>query len=129
MSLNTKLPKTYESIKKRSKKLHFSNLILKYKHNIKKDPGSYKRIFRKRKENVIIKIFQKKKKLDGKNITDEDLIAKQFNAYFTEIGPKLAKTIQASSLNFASFTENCNSTQTESTLTVNELKKQLFYLK
>ena len=28
--------KLFESIKKRSKKLHFSNLILKYKHNIKK---------------------------------------------------------------------------------------------
>ena len=33
MSLNIKL---FESIKKRSKRLHFSNLILKYKHNIKK---------------------------------------------------------------------------------------------
>ena len=30
--------KLFESIKKRSKKLHFSNLILKYKHNIKR-PG------------------------------------------------------------------------------------------
>ena len=28
--------KHFESIKKRSKKLHFSNLILKYKYNIKK---------------------------------------------------------------------------------------------
>ena len=28
--------KLFESIKKRSKKLHFSNLILKYEHNIKK---------------------------------------------------------------------------------------------
>ena len=30
--------KLFESIKKRSKKLHFSNLILRYKHNIKR-PG------------------------------------------------------------------------------------------
>ena len=38
MSLNTKLTRNFknESIKKWSKKLHFSNLILKYKHNIKK---------------------------------------------------------------------------------------------
>ena len=28
--------KLFESIKKHSKKIHFSNLILKYKHNIKK---------------------------------------------------------------------------------------------
>ena len=55
--------------------------------------------------------------MDGKNITDEDLIAKKFNTCFTEIGPKFAKMIQTSSLNFASFMENCNSTQTESTMT------------
>ena len=73
--------------------------------------------------------FPKKIKLDGKNITDEDLIAKQFNTYFTEIGPKFAKTIQASSLNFASFMENCNSTLAESTLTVNGLKGAFFLLK
>ena len=36
----------------------------------------------------------KKINLEGKNITDEDLIAKKLNTYFTEIGPKLAKTIQ-----------------------------------
>ena len=54
-------------------------------------------------------------------MTDEDIIAKQSNTYFTEIGPKLAKTIQASSLNFESFIENCDNTQVESTLSVNEL--------
>ena len=36
----------------------------------------------------------KKINLEGKNITDEDLIAKKLNTYFTEIGPKLGKTIQ-----------------------------------
>ena len=73
--------------------------------------------------------FPKKIKSDGKKITDENLIAKQFSIYFTEIGLKLAKTIQASSLNFASFMENSNSTQAESTLTVNELKEMFFLLK
>ena len=73
--------------------------------------------------------FQKKIKLDGKNITDEDLIAKQFNTYSTKIGPKLAKTIEEYSLNFASFIEKCNITQAESTLAVNELKEDFFRLK
>ena len=41
----------------------------------------------------------------------------------------LAKMIQTSSLNCASFMENCNSTQAESTLTVNELKEAFFSLK
>ena len=39
----------FESIKKHSKKLHFSNLILKYKNNIKKNLGSYQRINREKK--------------------------------------------------------------------------------
>ena len=82
MSLNAKL---FESIKKCSEKLHFSNLLFKYKYNIKKTW----------------------------EVTDEDLIAKQFNTFFTEIGIKLAKTIQASSLNFTSFRENCNSKQAQ----------------
>ena len=40
--------KLFESIKKHSKKLHFSNLILKYKNNIK-NLGSYQRINREKK--------------------------------------------------------------------------------
>ena len=119
--------KLFESTKKRSKKSHFSNLILKYKHNIKKTWEVIKESIGKGKFNH--QSFPKKIKLDGKNITDEDLIAKQFNTYFTKIGPKLAKTIQESSLNFASFIEKCNSTQAESTLTVNELKEAFFSLK
>ena len=65
-------------------------------------------------------------KLDGKNITDEDLIAKQFNTCFTEIESKLARTVQSSLINFASFIENCNSARAESTLTANELKEAFF---
>ena len=116
-----------ESIKKRSKILHFSNPIRKYNHNIKKTWEVIKESIGKGKFNH--QNFPKKIRLDGKNITDEDRIAKQFNTYFTKIGPKLAKTIQESSLNFASFIEKCNSTQAESTLTVNELKEAFFSLK
>ena len=119
--------KLFESIRKRSNKLNFSNLILKCKHNIKKIWEVIKHSIGKGKFNH--QSFPKKIKLDGKNITDEDLIAKQFNTYFTKIGPKLAKTIQESSLNFASFIEKCNSTQAESTLTVNKLKEAFFRLK
>ena len=72
------------------------------------------------------KFSKKKIKLDGKNVTDGNLIAKQFNTYFTETGTKLAKTIEESSRNFASFLEKCNSTQAESTPTVNELKEAFF---
>ena len=101
-------------------KLHFSNLILKYKHNIKKTWKVIKESIGKGKRNH--QSFPKKIKLDGKNITNEDFIAKHFNTYFTEIGPNLVKRFQASSLNCASYMENCWGTQAESALTVNELK-------
>ena len=117
--------KHFESIKKRSKKLHFSNSIFKYRHNIKKTWEVKEESIGKGKWNH--QSFPQKIKLDGKNITDEDLIAKKFNTYF--ILPKLARMIQPSSLNFANFMENCNSTWAESTLTVNELKEACFSLK
>ena len=107
--------------------MHFSNLFLKYEHNIKKTWKVLKESTGKGKCNI--QSFPKKIKLDGKNITDEELIAKQFNAYFTKIGNKFAKKIQASSLNFTSFMENYNNTQSESTLIVNELIETFFSLK
>ena len=67
--------------------------------------------------------------MDGKDITDEELIAKSFNKYFAEIGPKLAKNIQKSSINFESFMKTCDRTQAESSLTINELKDAFFSLK
>ena len=117
----------FESIKKHSKKLHFSNLILKYKNNIKKPWEVIKESIGKR--NCHDQNFPKKIVVDGKHITDEELIAKSFNKYFVEIGPKLAKNIQKSSLNFESFMKTCDSTQAESTLTINELKDAFFSLK
>ena len=65
--------------------------------------------------------------MDGKDITDEELIAKIFNKYFAEIGPKRAKNIQKSSINFESFMKTCDSTQAESALTINELKDVFFH--
>ena len=55
--------KLFESIKKCSKKLHFSNLLFKYKHNIKKTW----------------------------EVTDEDLIVKQFNMFLKRLELKLLK--------------------------------------
>ena len=60
MSLSTKLARNiFSQIKNDSKKMHFSNLILKYKHYIKKTWEIIKESIRK--GNVIIKVFQKTK--------------------------------------------------------------------
>ena len=65
--------------------------------------------------------------VDGKVITDVELIAKSFNKCVAEIGHKLAKNIQKSSINFESFMKTCDSTQAESALTINELKDAFFH--
>ena len=119
--------KVFESIKKRSKKLYFSNLIVKYKNNIKKTWEVIRESIGKGKSNH--QNFPKKIIVGAKNITNEELIAKNFNRYFSEIGPKLAKKIQTSPSNFESFMETCDTTLTEISLTINELKDAFFPLR
>ena len=81
----------FESIKKRSKKTYFSNLITRYKNDIKKTWVVIKESIGKGRFNY--QNFPKKIIIEGTEITDEELIATQFNKYFAEIGPKLAKNI------------------------------------
>ena len=75
--------KFFESIKKRSKKLYFSKLILKYKNNIKKTWHVIKEAIGKEKykqQNLPKKIL-----VDKKSITETESIAKSFNKHFTQI--------------------------------------------
>ena len=79
--LNTKLGKgIFELIKEHSKKLHFFNFILKYKNNIRKIWEIIKSIGKGKCNH---QIFPKEIKVGEENITNEDLIIKQFNIYFT----------------------------------------------
>ena len=90
--------KLFESVKKRSKKLHFSRLILKYQNNIKKILNVIKDAIGKNKSTK--SNFPKKKIIHKtKTITDVHLFAKDFNSYFTEIGPNLANKIEKYSVN------------------------------
>ena len=76
--------KLFESIKKWSKKLYFSKLILKYKNNIKKTWQVIKEAMGKEKckqQNLPKKIL-----VDKINITETESIAERFNKYFTQIG-------------------------------------------
>ena len=48
--------------------------------------------------------FPKKLVINNKDITNIDLIAENFNKYFSDIGLKLAKNIEVSSIDFRSYT-------------------------
>ena len=90
--------KLFESIKKRSKKLYFSKLILKYKNNIKKTWQVIIEAIGKEKykqQNLPKKIL-----VDKKSITETESIAENFNIYFTQIRPNLAKDIGTSTISF-----------------------------
>ena len=118
-------------MKKHSKQLHFSNLILKNKKNIKKNWGIIKKNYKliKRKGYCNHQSFSKKLVIGNEKITHERLIARRFNIYFAQIGTNLAKTIETSSIKFESFLKKCDSIQPESPLSVNELKNTFFSLK
>ena len=100
----------FEQIKRRAKKLYFSNLIIKYKNNknnkkitwsvIKEAIG--KNSSRRQK-------FPKKIDLGSKFITSTDLIAENFNYCFTELDPNLANKINTPLTNFDTYLNNkCN---------------------
>ena len=69
--------KLFESIKKRSKKLHFSKLLLKYKNNIKKTWQVIKEAIGKEKYKQ--QNFPKKILVDKISITETESTAESFN--------------------------------------------------
>ena len=119
--------KLFESIKKQSKKLYFSKLILKYQNNIKKTWQVIKEAIGKEKckqQNLPKKIL-----VDKISITETESIAESFNKYFTHIGPKLAKDIGTSTKSFNEYIKKHDTTQPEKVISVNELKDAFFSLK
>ena len=67
--------------------------------------------------------------MQEKEITDIKSIAENFNRYFTEIEPTLAKKVDSPSVNFHKYLEAYDITQPEKDLTVNELNNAFFSLK
>ena len=119
--------KLFESIKKRSKKLYFSKLILKYKNNIKKTWQVIKEAIGKEKykqQNLPKKILVEKK-----SIIETESIAESFNNFFSEIGPKWAKDIVTSTKIFNEYIKKYDTAHPEKVISLNELQDSFFSLK
>ena len=115
------------SIKKRSKKLYSSKLILKYKNITQKTWQIIKEAIGKEKykqQNIPRKIL-----VDKKSITETESIAESLNKYFTQIGTKLAKDIGTSTNSFNEYIKKHDTTQPEKAISVNELKDAFSSLK
>ena len=70
--------------------------------------------------------FPKKLKLGNKIITGEDEIANEFNKYFADIGPSLAKIIANPSIPFESFLKRVNIILPSQSLSLNDLRDAFF---
>ena len=70
--------------------------------------------------------FPQKLKIGNKIKTGENEIANEFNKYFADIGPSLAKNIPDLLISFESFLKRINTTFPGQSLSINELKDAFF---
>ena len=94
----------FESLKKKAKKKYYSEKISKYKHDAKKTWSIMKELIGKIKlksSNLPRRITVNKV-----DIFDERKTANEFNAFFTNIGSKLASKIPNASRTFESYIKN-----------------------
>ena len=125
----TKLIKIYlRQLSVSPKKNHYSQKILQFKHDIKKRWNVMKEIIGKAKHSKKSN-FPRKLKIGNKIKTGEDEIANEFNKYFANIGPSLAKNILNPSIPFESFLKRVNTTLLRQSLSIKELKDAFFSLK
>ena len=60
--------------------------------------------------------------MENKVVADTEVIAKDFNTFFTEIGPRLATKIDTPAKTFETCLQKCKTIKPENPLTINELK-------
>ena len=82
-----------------AEKDYYNSLLLLHKGNLKKSWSIIKTIINKNKSSS--KSF--KFEIDGKIVTDNQYIANEFNKFYTEVGPNLAKEIPPSTIDPLSY--------------------------
>ena len=117
----------FESIKTKSKKMYYSNKLLKYKDDARKTWSIMKDIIGKAK---ISKSFLPPKiRINNTEIFEKEKIANEFNQYFTNVGPDLAKHIPTSSTHFEDFIKKTDSLLPVKAISMNEFKEACYSLK
>ena len=117
----------FESLKKKAKKKYYSEKISRYKSGAKKTWSIMKELIGKIKlksSNLPRRIT-----VNDVDIFDERKIANEFNAFFTNIGSKLASKIPNASTTFESYINKTDSMTETKQLLINELKNAFFSLK
>ena len=105
-----------------------SNLIMKYKNNVKMTWSVIKQAIGKNSSRR--QKFPNKINLGSKFITSTDSVTENFNKWCAEIGPDLANKISSPLTNFDTYLSNkCNIFLPENALSINELRDAFYSLK
>ena len=100
---NIKIYKEYRnklnSLLRKAERLHYDQLFVKNKNNLKKSWAIIKQVINKRKNQIVFSKF----KINNNIVTDEKIIANNFNKYFVNLGPSLAKNIPLYQTNPTSY--------------------------
>ena len=117
----------FEGLKKKAKKKFYSEKISKYKHDAKKTWSIMKELIGKIKLKSLN--LPRRITVNEVGIFDKCKIANEFNAFFTNIGSKLASKIPNASTTFESYINKPDSIMKTKQLSMNELKDAFFSLK
>ena len=117
----------FEKIKNNSKKNHYSSLILQYQGNVKKTWSIMKEIIGKNKLHS--NNSPQRLTINGEDIYNEQEIASNFNDFFVNVGPNLAKSITKSKNSFTSYIKSKPSYFEHTELTMKELDLAFSVLK
>ena len=89
------------SIKQKSKKIYYHNLLITYENDIKRTWATIKKIIGSKKSGGTL--FPKQVVVSDLEFFDNKTIAKNFDNFFIEIGPKLASKIPHSLISSEHF--------------------------
>ena len=117
----------FETIKKKAKKIYYSNKLLKCTGDIKKTWNVMKDIIGKSK--IKSTNLPRKLTINKVDVYNKPEIADAFNDFFTNIGQKLASQIPKSSKTFETYMNKMNVIIDSKPLSINELKDAFFSLK
>ena len=117
----------FETIKKKTKKIFYSNKLLKFTGHIKKTWNVMKYVIGKSKiksTNIPHKLT-----ISKKDVYNKRKAADALNDFLTNIGQKLANQISKSSKTFEIYINKANVLIESKPLSINELKNAFFSLK
>ena len=117
----------FETIKRKSKKNYYSEKILSFKGDAKKTWKTMKELIGKAKMNE--SLLPQKIRVKKTDIFDQEKIATEFNRFFANVGPMLAKQIPESKNTFESYLVKTSAKMQHKSVSINELRDAFFSLK